>query len=157
MRSNGLLIVVLVAALGISGCGGGSKRKKSTPGGGTTTTTTGPAHDATFHVDLTGGKSGAPGASAKAVIQLHVQRGQTCWTFTDIKGVDKPKFAYVWRGTADQRGVVVFPLSTTPKLAVTGCGAAPLKYITAIEHNPSGFYATISNKKYPTEAVRGQL
>ena len=156
MRSKGLVGVLLLAVLGITGCGSSGKHRTSTrSGGGTTTIPSAP--NATYSANLSGKDGGVHGGAARAVIKLHGKTGQACWKFTGLTRVSKPTFAYVWRGGAGTHGVVVFPLSTSKQFELTGCSPAAIDQIRAVEHDPSGFYATIDNKAYPVGAVRGQL
>jgi hypothetical protein len=100
---------------------------------------------------------GAPTGTAKAVVTLRGKTDQVCWTFTAVKGFDKPTFAHIHAGAKGASGNIIVPLSTGPKFLAKGCVPASAAIITAIAKDPKGYYVNIHSTKYPGGAVRSQL
>jgi hypothetical protein len=91
------------------------------------------------------------------VITLRGKSHQVCWTFTAVKGFDKPTFAHIHLGPKGRAGNIVVPLSTGPTFKPKGCVTASAPIISAIAKNPKGYYVNIHSKKYPGGAIRSQL
>jgi uncharacterized membrane protein len=172
MRRRIALVSLAVVALGFGGCGGSSKKSTTTaaaPTPATTSTstsapstvpsnTTATIKPRTYAVKMAGANevpSGAPNASATAVISIKASK-QLCWKFTNLSNVTAPKMAHIHQAPAGKAGAIVIPLGTTYK--ASGCvpSVAPT-LLSQIESDPKGFYVNIHNAKYPGGVVRAQL
>jgi hypothetical protein len=99
---------------------------------------------------------GSPTASGKALVRLDTSKGTVCWTFSDLKGLDKVTAAHIHQAPAGKAGNVIVPFFADA-LKKTGCVKAAKTLIAAIEKSPSGYYVNIHTVKYPAGAIRGQL
>ena len=107
--------------------------------------------------------AGDPDGSGTALIRLNVPEGLVCFKLV-VRGVDPLSAAHIHQAPAGQAGPVVVPLPTpTPTasdpstLQSKGCVSADPALISAIQADPTQFYANVHNKAFPAGAVRAQL
>ena len=97
---------------------------------------------------------GAPGATGNASFTVDTGTGKICWTFTNVKGIDKPMASHIHEAGKGKPGPVVVPLGKAYK--AKGCTTSKSEAGDVLEH-PGDYYVNIHTAKYPNGAVRGQL
>jgi hypothetical protein len=97
---------------------------------------------------------GAPGATGNASFTVDSSSGKICWTFTNVKGIDKPMASHIHEAGKGKPGPVVVPLGKAYK--AKGCTTSKGEANDILEH-PAEYYVNIHTAKYPNGAVRGQL
>ena len=99
---------------------------------------------------------GAPKGSGKAVVTLNASTGKVCWTFSNLKGLDKVTASHIHQAPVGKAGNVVVPFFAGT-LKAKGCVTASKSVVAAIVKKPNGYYVNIHTVKYPAGAIRGQL
>jgi hypothetical protein len=97
---------------------------------------------------------GAPGATGNASFTVDTDTGKICWTFTSVKGIDKPMASHIHEAGKSKAGPVVVPLGKAYK--AKGCTTSKQEAGEILEH-PAEYYVNIHTAKYPNGALRGQL
>jgi hypothetical protein len=138
---KGLLALTIMAAAALPAIGIGATAEKGT----VTAKMTGKAEVP---------DKGAPGATGKASLTVDTSTGKICWTFANVKGIDKPMASHIHEAGKGKPGPVVVPLGNTYK--AKGCTTSKNEARDVLEH-PGEYYVNIHTAKYPNGAVRGQL
>ena len=169
-----LIAVIVVAALGIAGCGStagstgtaaattraSDKAEKQASSHQAKRATVAALPSRLYRVTMTGAaetRRGARGGSAQAAVALHGGSLHVCWEFSQLKGFTHPTYAHVHQARSGAAGYAVIPLSVGNTFLSKGCAGTNAALIKAIEANPRGFYVDIHSTKYILGAVRAQL
>lgn len=93
-------------------------------------------------------------ASVQVTIQPKADRA--CWKVSQLSGIPGPLHITINRGSSPGTGPVVIALGAAYR--PSGCQApiAPA-LLLEIEQHPREYYITISDKRQPAGAIRGQL
>src|SRR5690348_3049935 len=106
-----MVTVFVLAGLALASCGSSNNATTTTattaakapPAGATEIGTPPPVKSASYTIALsgaTGQPAGAPGASARGVVQIKASSDQLCWQFTGLKNVAAPTRARIYRSLA---------------------------------------------------------
>lgn len=167
-----LIAVIVVAALGVAGCGSTAERtaaattrasdtaEKQASGNTVNKATVAALPSRLYRVTMTGAaetRRGVPGGSAHAAVALQGGSLHVCWEFSQLKGFTHPTYAHVHQARSGAAGYAVIPLSVGNTFLSKGCAGTTAALIKAIEANPRGFYVDIHSTKYILGAVRAQL
>lgn len=98
---------------------------------------------------------GDPNGTGFVVVTFKAAKGQACWQFKNVKGIQAANAAHIHKGKKGVSGPVVIAFGATYK--ASGCAKASKATIEKIETNPNAYYVNIHNAKYPGGAPRGQL
>jgi hypothetical protein len=111
---------------------------------------------ARLRATMTGRKAvprGATRGQGSATVRISGRR--VCWSFGRLRGIDKPRAAFIKKGIPGEFGPVMLQLGRT--YAASGCATTSVGTAAAIAVSPRGFYITVNTRKFPLGAVRGQL
>lgn len=98
---------------------------------------------------------GPAAGSGLVIFHLNATKGQVCWDFKNVTGIDAATAAHIHKGSAGAAGPVIVPLGAAYK--AKGCTSAPKQVVAQIEEHPNRYYANVHTAKYPAGAIRGQL
>ena len=98
---------------------------------------------------------GSPTGHGIVNLTLNVAKGQVCWHFEGVTGIDKPTAAHIHKAPPGKAGPIVVPLGGA--YTAKGCTSAAKKLVEAIESHPNSYYVNVHTAKYPAGAIRGQL
>jgi hypothetical protein len=111
-------------------------------------------------ISMTTGERGAGDPDGFGSASFTFDGDQVCFGIT-VANLDAPVMAHIHRGTKNENGPIVVPL-TPPATggdpgASSGCVAIAADLAAEIQANPRGFYANVHTAAFPAGAVRGQL
>jgi ubiquinone/menaquinone biosynthesis C-methylase UbiE len=149
MRSGLPLAALAAVALCLTACGGSSSST------GTSSKHRAGARPQIYRATLSGTGGGAKGGAGAAVIALHGS-SKICWRFAHLHGFVGATGARIDAG-ANGKPKPVLTLSTGSRLHHHGCVRASRSIVSAIRHNPHGYYVDIASRQYPAGAVRARL
>jgi hypothetical protein len=86
---------------------------------------------------------------------LTVRGQRVCWSFRRLRGIDRPRAAFVKKAIPGEFGPVMVKLGRRYRAA--GCATVPVGVAQAIAVSPRSFYVSVNTRRYPLGAVRGQL
>jgi hypothetical protein len=86
---------------------------------------------------------------------LVVTGRRVCWTFRRLRGIDRPRAAFIKKAIPGEFGPVMVVLGR--RYRANGCATAPVGVAEAIAKSPRSFYLSINTRRYPLGALRGQL
>ena len=101
------------------------------------------------------GPGDADGAGT-ATLRLNPGQEEICYELT-VSGVAPIEAAHIHRGTTDEAGPVVVPLTPPSSGSSSGCAAVERDLVRAMLHNPEQYYVNVHNAEFPAGALRGQL
>ena len=80
---------------------------------------------------------------------------RVCWSFRRLRGIDRPRAAFIKKGIPGEFGPVMVRLGK--RYRATGCATASAGTARAIALSPRGFYVSVNTRRFPLGALRGQL
>ena len=86
---------------------------------------------------------------------LTVAGRRVCWSFRRLRGIDRPRAAFVKKGIRGEFGPVMVALGA--RYRASGCVKTSAGTAQAIAQSPRGFYVTVNTRRFPLGALRGQL
>jgi hypothetical protein len=86
---------------------------------------------------------------------LAISGRRVCWSFRRLRGIDRPRAAFVKKGIRGEFGPVMVALGARYRAA--GCVTTAIGTARAIALSPRGFYVTVNTRRFPLGAIRGQL
>jgi hypothetical protein len=105
---------------------------------------------------MTGRKAVPRGATrGRGSATVRISGRRVCWSFGRMRGIDKPRAAFIKKGIPGEFGPVMVQLGRGYRPA--GCATTSAGTARAIAQSPRGFYLTVNTRKFPLGAVRGQL
>ena len=105
---------------------------------------------------MTGRKAVPRGARrGRGTVTVRVSGRRVCWTFGRLRGVDKPRAAFIKKGIPGEFGPVVLQLGR--RYRASGCATTAIGTAQQLALSPRGYYVTVNTRRFPLGAVRGQL
>jgi len=105
---------------------------------------------------LTGRKAVPKGSRrGRGRVTVTIAGKRVCWTFRGVRGIDRPRAAFIDKGIPGEFGPVMVRLGA--KYKASGCVTTTAGTAGAIGLSPRGFYVTVNTRKFPLGAIRGQL
>jgi hypothetical protein len=163
MRSTVIVVSLALLALAWAGCGKSTPTATTaaTPSTGSTGSTgrkyvpLPPPRNASYTVHLESFEGGAPNGSARAEITIEAPTLELCWRFSELKNVDHPTVAKLFR---DFNGAAVrFGLPLGSHYTSQGCTKENELAFKEIQIKPERIFINIHTAKYPEGAVLGPL
>lgn len=163
MRSTVVVVSLALLALVWAGCGKATSTATTTASTASTGATGNekeykplpPPESASYTVKLDGWEGGAPNGSGRAEITIIAPRLELCWRFSELKNVDRPTVAKLFRdfnGATVRNGLLL-----GSHYESQGCTHENKLAFQEIEHKPEKIFITIHTAKYPEAAVLGPL
>jgi hypothetical protein len=158
-------IVLLTAALALSGACGDDDDDETTPTDGTSEPTTaeggGVEEGVTLTANLVGAASevpnpGDPDGAGSATVTLKEGDGEVCYDIT-VQNIATPSAAHIHEGGPGEAGDIVVTFDPEKIGQGEDCVSAPAEVIGRINANPRGFYVNVHTGDFPGGAVRGNL
>lgn len=96
-----------------------------------------------------------PNGSGRAVLRVIPGRGD-CYTL-DVRRIKPATAASIHRGEPGVNGPIVATLNAPTDGSSYGCGAISHELTYQLREHPGRYYVNVSNKPFPSGAIRGQL
>lgn len=99
-----------------------------------------------------------PNGSGLAVLKLGVKGRGDCYTL-DVRRIKPATAASIHRGKRGVNGPIVATLNAPTDGSSYGCGPGAISHELAyqLREHPGRYYVSVSNKPFPSGAIRGQL
>jgi CHRD domain len=111
---------------------------------------------ASLRTTMTGRKAVPRGAKrGRTTVTVRISGRRVCWTFGRMRGIDKPRAAFIKKGIPGEFGPVIVQLGR--RFRVSGCATTTTGNAQQMVLSPHGYYVTVNTRRFPLGAVRGQL
>jgi CHRD domain len=111
---------------------------------------------ASLRTTMTGRKAVPRGAKrGRGAVTVRISGRRVCWTFGRLRGIDKPRAAFIEKGIPGEFGPVIVRLGK--RYRASGCATTTIGNAQQLALSPRGYYVTVNTRRFPLGAVRGQL
>ena len=111
---------------------------------------------ASLRTTMTGRKAVPRGAKrGRGSVTVRIAGRRVCWRFGRLRGMDKPRAAFIKKGIPGEFGPVILQLGK--RYRGSGCATTTAGTAQQLALSPRSYYVTVNTRRFPLGAVRGQL